>query len=147
MAVQGNLLVGEDVVDDALAAFDRSRSEDAGLASALVAALSAGSQRGGDRRCGEQTALFAQVAVAGPADDPARPLVLLTVAVDEGDVNPVDELALAWSEGRRGLIDLTTDDGGTGPWFRIGAFTAAGAMAAGALVALRRGMGSVSARR
>ncbi len=90
ISAQGNILVGDAVILDAVAAFDEAG--DMPLAERLVAALYAGSQRGGDSRCGQQTALFASVVVAGPADDPDSPATLSTVTA-EGESNPVVALA------------------------------------------------------
>jgi len=72
VSVQGNTLRGPGVVAEALAAF---RGEGAGctprLADRLVAALVAGAEAGGDKRCAaELAALSAFVRVARP-DDPA----------------------------------------------------------------------------
>ncbi|MEL7157990.1 MAG: DUF1028 domain-containing protein, partial [Actinomycetota bacterium] len=148
VSVQGNLLVADAVVDDALGAYASARAADGALADALVDALVAGARAGGDRRCGDQTALFAQVVVAGPDDDPTQPTTVLTVLVADGDGrNPVEELATAWSEGRRGLIDLDQPSPAGGRWFRIAVFVVAGAMVGGAVLAFARGLGAVSARR
>ena len=78
-----------DPVSDTLAAFGRLRGKP--LADRLVTSLLAGSRAGGDSRCGEeQTALFAQVAVAGRGGR----RVESTVRVDKGDgKNPVELLA------------------------------------------------------
>ncbi len=92
VTAQGNILVSEAVVVDAVAAF--GADADAPLAERLVNALVAGAAAGGDSRCGDQTALFAQVVVAGPNDDPQSPTVLLLTTVNEGDgSNPVTLLA------------------------------------------------------
>ncbi len=148
VSVQGNLLVSATVVEDALAAFTARSEVGDDLGSALVAALVAGSEAGGDSRCGDQTALFAQVAVAEPGDDPSRPSTLLTVVVAQDDgTNPVAELDRAWSQGRRGLVDLAEPESGSGGVVRIIVLVAAVAMVAGAALALRRGLGSISARR
>ncbi len=148
VSVQGNLLVDDAVVDDTLAAFTAARTDGAPLSTALVAALQAGADAGGDLRCEDQTALFAQVAVAADGDDPVEPSILLTVLVAAGDgTNPVDELSAAWAEGQRGLLDLAEPTEGTGPWFRIAVFAVAAAMVAGAFVAWSRGIGSRRARR
>lgn len=148
LAVQGNLLRSDAVVDETVAAFERSRAEGDSLADALVDALLAGSTAGGDRRCDDQTALFAQVVVAVPTDGATEPSTLLTVTVDEGDgQNPVELLANAYDEGRSGVIEagLGTNEGG--PWFSILALGAAVVMVAGGGLALFRGMGSIRARR
>lgn len=100
---QGNILVGDAVVADSLAAFDTTQGD---LAEKLLAALQAGSAAGGDSRCGERTASAAALLVAKP-DDPAwqasaanisdpgpdeRPSVYVSV-YSEGSANPVTELA------------------------------------------------------
>lgn len=91
VSAQGNILVSETVVAEALEAF--SADATLPLAERLVAALYAGSHQGGDSRCGEQTALFASVAVAAATDDPAKPSTLITLTAEQGGNNPVAELA------------------------------------------------------
>lgn len=99
VSAQGNILVSPAVVYDAVGAFETTSGH---LAERLVAALVAGGDAGGDSRCADQTALFAQVVVAEPDDAADAPSVLLTVAVVEGDgQNPVTVLADAFAEGRR----------------------------------------------
>ena len=65
-SVQGNTLVSDAVVNDALAAYDTT---DGPLADRLLAALTAGSEAGGDSRCGSRTASSAALIVA-QRDDP-----------------------------------------------------------------------------
>ncbi len=145
-SVQGVLLADAGVLDATLAAFGRARTEGAGLEQALVAGLSAGSQAGGDRRCGDQTALFAHLAVADPGDDPRQPTTLLTVTVDEGDgQNPVPLLVDALVEGRTGWIDVGRNDPAGIP--RVAVLLVAVALAVAAFFTIRRGLGSPSARR
>lgn len=147
-SAQGNLMVSDDVVTAALAAFEDSRAGGADLRDALVAGLLAGSAQGGDRRCPDQTALFAQLAVARPGDDPDHPATLITVTVDQDDgQNPVTLLADAVAEGRTGLIEAGTGESGLGRVVQIGALLAATAMAAGGVFLLRRGLGATRARR
>lgn len=147
-SAQGNLLVSDDVVTAALAAFEDSRAGGGQLRDALVAGLVAGSGQGGDRRCPDQTALFAQVAVARPGDDPQHPTTLITVTVDQGDgQNPVTLLADAMAEGRTGLIEAGTGQSGLGRVVQIAALVAATAMAVGGVMLVRRGLGSTRARR
>lgn len=148
VAVQGNLLVSEAVVDDTLAAYLVSRDQGDDLATGLVRALVAGSQAGGDRRCGDQTALFAQVVVADPGDDPGAPRFLTTTIVDQGDgQNPVQLLAQAHDQGRHGFIDAGTAPAGSGGRFQTLALVVAAIGAVVAVVVFRRGLGSVAARR
>ena len=102
VAAQGNLLVSSAVIDDSIAAFANSgSSDDRSLAERLVDALEAGSQAGGDGRCGEQTALFAHVSVIDENGTRARPNVVdLTTWVERGDgANPVTELATLFRSG------------------------------------------------
>lgn len=83
VAVAGNILVGPDVVARALAAFQTPGGRDdctPTLADRLVAALWAGAQAGGDRRCvPELSALSAFVAVANPDDAPESPSLRIVV--------------------------------------------------------------------
>ena len=75
VAVQGNMLRGAEVVEQALHAFEQKtpgcrRS----LADRLMDALEAGARAGGDRRCSpELAALSAFVVVSDPDDPPGRP--------------------------------------------------------------------------
>lgn len=147
LSVQGNLLTTAAVVDDATLAFETVRSSGGSLPDALVEALSAGSVAGGDSRCGDQTALFAQLVVAAPGDTATEPSVVLTVTVDEGDgQNPVLILAEAYERGQVGVIDARAPSSGTG-WFPIVVLVAAVGMVVGGGVALARGIGSIRARR
>lgn len=148
VSVQGNLLVSDDVVTAALAAFDDARAEGADLSTALATGLDAGSGQGGDRRCLDQTALFAQVAVARPGDNPAHPSTLVTVTVDQGDgQNPVDLLVDAVGEGRAGLIESGAGGSGRGGVVRVAVLAAGMVLAVGGALVFRRGLGSVRARR
>ena len=61
VSVQGNTLVSESVVEDALQAYQSSTGS---IESRLAQGLLSGSAAGGDSRCADQTALFAHVAVA-----------------------------------------------------------------------------------
>ena len=70
VSVQGNILASEDVVIDALKAFEES--DGLPLSELLVLALKAGHDAGGDSRCGEQGALSAFVTVFKPENPPQR---------------------------------------------------------------------------
>jgi len=94
VSVQGNILRGPAVVDDALAAFEKDGS--ACLAARLLAALEAGARAGGDRRCAvELGSLTAFVAVAQPSDARGEPS--LRVVRSRPDEPPSD----LWDELRR----------------------------------------------
>ncbi len=115
--VQGNILVSEAVVDDAVVAFE---TNDGDLATKLVAALQAGADAGGDSRCGEQTALFAHVVVADREDPADAPSVLLSVSVVEGDGdNPVTMLVDAFEAGERRWVSGPTFIEEFGPSFAV----------------------------
>ena len=108
-SAQGNILVSDKVVTDALAAFDRT---DGPLAARLLAALEAGSAAGGDSRCGKQTASSAALVVARPGDpvwaytdgpligDPSKgapaPSTYVSVLKRRGAANAVTALASAY---------------------------------------------------
>ncbi len=148
VSVQGNLLADAAVVGDALARYEQDRAAGRSLADALVAALEAGSSAGGDRRCDEQTALFAQVVVAAPDDDASVPSTLITAVVAEGDgQNPVALLATAYSNGERGVVEADGGGGGGRGLFQFAVLAAAAAMVGVGVFAFRRGIGSVAARR
>ena len=86
-SAQGNILVSEAVVADAVDAYLYALGS---MEVRLAAGLLAGSRAGGDSRCGEQTALFAHVAVS-QADGSLRTFTT-TAAPDDGR-NPVVMLA------------------------------------------------------
>lgn len=110
VSAQGNILVSEDVVSAAIAAFDASSGE---LADRLVEALVAGADEGGDSRCGDQAATSAALIVARPGDasyantdagalgvDPDSdkvPSVYVSVLVEKGAERAPDRLAAAWA--------------------------------------------------
>ncbi len=82
VAVTGNVLIGEAVVQESLARFVAPAPEacEPDLADRLVGALLAGAEAGGDRRCvPELGALSAFVAVAGPEDPPGAPSLRIVV--------------------------------------------------------------------
>lgn len=64
VAVMGNLLVSQSVVEDAFIAFNNSRHLP--LGDRLIAALTAGADAGGDNRCGEQKARSAFMMLYSP---------------------------------------------------------------------------------
>lgn len=146
VSVQGVLLADQAVLDNSLAAYDAARADGRTFEQALVAGLAAGSEAGGDRRCGDQTALFAHLVVAEPGDDPLSPSTLLTITVDEGDgQNPVTELVAALDAGRSGWVDIGLNDPITIP--RVAVLAVGTLLAIAAFYTIRKGMGSPAARR
>ena len=94
VSVQGNILAGPDVLTAALDAFLKtSRLSSSSLADRLLVALEAGSAKGGDRRCGKQTATSAYLVVAGPEDLPNAPSLRIVAPLQYmGGKNAVEEL-------------------------------------------------------
>ena len=103
VSVQGNILVGPQVVRDAMAAFRTAAADSAmTLADRLLLALEAGAAAGGDARCPGQTALSAFLIVAGPDDRrDAQHLRLYVNGQSEGGANPVALLRQRYDEWRR----------------------------------------------
>lgn len=146
VSVQGVLMADELVADEALLGFEAEWSNGSSLTDSLAAGLAAGSAIGGDRRCDEQTALFAHVAVAGPDEDGLQPEMLLTVTVDEGDgQNPVPLLIEALDQGRTGWIDQGANRPAGIP--RLLVLGIGVVLAVAAFFVFRAGMGTPSARR
>jgi uncharacterized Ntn-hydrolase superfamily protein len=100
VAVQGNILTGADVLTATMEAFQQASLLP--LPERLLAALEAGGAKGGDRRCGAQTARSAYLAVAHPDDAPRAPRVRLIVrGQSAGGANPVVLLRQQWMAQRR----------------------------------------------
>lgn len=97
VSVQGNILTGPEVLDKVLAAFLSPSDSSQTLGGRLMAALEAGGEVGGDRRCGNKTALSSYLVVANPDDDVDSPSLNLVVAGQErGGRNPVRLLRLLY---------------------------------------------------
>jgi uncharacterized Ntn-hydrolase superfamily protein len=92
VGVQGNILVGPEVVDAALAAYEAA--PDVCLAERLLAALDAGARPGGPRRCApELGSLSAFLAVSQPDDTRGEPSLRLSrTRPGESDSGVWDEL-------------------------------------------------------
>lgn len=139
VTVQGNILYGPEVVDDALAAFGAEAPRCPWtLADRLMVALEAGAAQGGDNRCSEeQSALAAVIQVAGPGDakgaftldlripsqplDGDNPVLLLRAAYDQWrQDNPPDDSACGGESSSggppgtgSGSVDSATSGGST----------------------------------
>ena len=79
VVVQGNILVGPAVLDRAMAAIQRAQAAGKPMEDVVMAGLRAGSDAGGDSRCGAQRATSAFLAVAKPGDVPNWPFLMLRV--------------------------------------------------------------------
>jgi MYXO-CTERM domain-containing protein len=103
VSVQGNILYGPEVADDALAAFlAEAPSCPFTLADRLMLALEAGAAQGGDNRCSmEQSALAAVIIVADADDDEGAPTLDLRVpSQDPGGESPVALLRIEYDAWR-----------------------------------------------
>lgn len=107
--VQGSLLAGPAVLEKALEAVQQARAAGRSMEEVLMAGLKAGSDAGGDSRCGAQRATAAFLAVAKPDDNPNWPFLTLRVvdAARGSAVNAVElldaRLALWQRNGGRAL--------------------------------------------
>lgn len=91
--VQGNSLAGPEVLDRAMAAVRQARAAGRTLEEVVMAGLMAGSEAGGDVRCGEQRATSAFLTVAKPGEKPFLPYLTLSVfGAERGTVNAVEVL-------------------------------------------------------
>lgn len=91
-SIQGNILLGPEVLDDMETEFNNAQGD---LACKLMAALQGAKRVGADSRCtGNGTsALFAFVKVAQPTDVFGSPSFLVSVRTGSSDgVEPIDEL-------------------------------------------------------
>lgn len=98
--VQGNILIGREVIDAVADHFESTEGTGMPLAERLILALAAGQAKGGDRRWG----LFQSAAlrVADP-NDPGRGGDHLSVSIDVGEhADPIGELRrIYWTTQRR----------------------------------------------
>lgn len=104
VTVQGNILRGPAVIEDALIAFEAAApSCPWTLADRLMLALEAGAARGGDGRCSAaQAALAAALRVAAPGDDPEAPTIDLRIPSQRpGGAAAVALLRVAYDQWRR----------------------------------------------
>ena len=145
-AIQGNG-VESIAVPEIVEAVEKAMMDDRPVASVVVDGLLAGSEAGGDLRCGEQTALFAQVVVVGPDDTVDEPGYILTVVVDDDDgQNPVAILAAEHEKASAGLLDVGSA-GGRGFLVYILAAVLGAIMIGSGVVIFRYGIGNRAARK
>jgi len=127
VTVQGNTLVSEEVVADAMTAFKTGEPGFNTLPDRLMRALEAGSAAGGDSRCNNeqvtQTAATAFILVARGGDEPyatenigstdagtpAAPWLALSVAESKFGPNPIIELRRQYDEWRLENLEDSED--------------------------------------
>ncbi|ADB38231.1 DUF1028 domain-containing protein [Spirosoma linguale] len=77
ISVQGNTLANQDVLTAVMQAVVKAQTQDLPMAELLMLALEAGSQAGGDKRCGEQRASCAFIRMARSDEKPNKSTLFL----------------------------------------------------------------------
>ncbi len=99
-SIQGNILLGQEILDSMQARFLVAEAEGKCLAERLMAALQGAKVPGADTRCGpapdgngnNTSSMFAFIKVAKPDDDPAVPTLRLFVSYNPVGIEPIDSL-------------------------------------------------------
>ena len=100
VSVQGNTLTSESELKSIMEAVAKGQNEQLGIAEILMLALEAGSNAGGDNRCGKQKASSAFLIVARPGD--RRPYLDLNIfGQGRGGKNAVDLLRIKFEKSKR----------------------------------------------
>ncbi len=101
ISVQANTMVGEDVVAAAFALMAEETTTETGLVTQALRALRAGSNAGGDKRCGEATASSAFVSLYRADDNASMPYLNLVVyGIEAGAENAVAHLESLFADWR-----------------------------------------------
>ncbi|MBD2704022.1 DUF1028 domain-containing protein [Spirosoma sp. BT702] len=77
VSIQGNTLADEAVLTAVMQAVVKAQSQEMPMAEILMLALEAGSEAGGDKRCGEQRATCAFIRMAIPTEKPNKSTLFL----------------------------------------------------------------------
>ena len=89
-SIQGNTLANDNVLKAVYDTVLKARKKGLNVREALMKALSAGSEAGGDIRCGQQKASSAFITVAKANDDPKKPYLNLFISgIGKGGSNAV----------------------------------------------------------
>ena len=80
VSVQGNTLANENVLKAVYDTVMSARKSGLNIRETLMKALLAGSEAGGDKRCGEQKASSAFITVMRPGDDPKKNLISISLS-------------------------------------------------------------------
>ncbi|MCU0348916.1 MAG: DUF1028 domain-containing protein [Saprospiraceae bacterium] len=99
-AIQGNILLGQQILDSMEARFLAAEAAGLCLAERLMAALQGANVPGADTRClsNGTSAMFAFIKVAKPDDEAANPSLRLFVSYNPVGIEPIDELQKAFDE-------------------------------------------------
>lgn len=93
ISVQGNTLSSKNELKVILDVILQAQRKSLPLNEILMRALEAGSNAGGDKRCGKQRATSAFITIMKPTDRPDRPFLdLRIIGIDEGSANAVNLL-------------------------------------------------------
>ncbi|MCC6725196.1 MAG: DUF1028 domain-containing protein [Saprospiraceae bacterium] len=108
-SIQGNILLGQQILDSMQARFLAAEAQGKCLAERLMAALQGAKVPGADTRClGNGTsAMFAFVKVAKPDDDPASPTLRLFVSYNPVGIEPIDSLQALFDEAAPCFVNAT----------------------------------------
>ena len=109
--VQGNILVGREVIDAVADHFESTAGTGMPLAERMVLALEAGQKQGGDRRWGEYQS--AAIRIADP-NDPGRGGDHLSLKIDVGEhAHPIGEMKRIYytTAGRLGYRSFSATEG------------------------------------
>lgn len=101
ISVQGNTLSNNEVFNKILQAAIKAQKASMSIQDVLMLALEAGSEYGGDKRCGERKALSAFLIVAKPDDDPRHPSINLIFNQQDETTNAVKGLRRKFEELKR----------------------------------------------
>jgi uncharacterized Ntn-hydrolase superfamily protein len=93
-SIQGNILLGQQILDSMQARYLAAEAGGKCLAERLMAAMQGAKVPGADTRClnNGTSAMFAFIKVAKPDDDPADPSLRLFVSYNPVGIEPIDSL-------------------------------------------------------
>ena len=93
ISIQGNTLANENVLNAVYDTVMSARKKGLNIREILMKALVAGSEAGGDKRCGKQKATSAFITVMKPGDNPKKPYLNLFISgMSKGGSNAVNAL-------------------------------------------------------
>jgi uncharacterized Ntn-hydrolase superfamily protein len=106
-SIQGNILLGKEVLDSMEARFLRAEGD---LACKLMAAMQGANMVGADSRCAgnNSSSLFAFLKVTQPADTFGKPSFLISLKTHNGDsIEPIDSLQVLFDAARTCTTNTT----------------------------------------
>lgn len=93
-SIQGNILLGQGILDSMEARFLAAEAEGKCLSERIMAAMQGAKVPGADTRClsNGTSSMFAFIKVAKPGDDPGNPMLRLFVSYNPLGIEPIDSL-------------------------------------------------------